>query len=184
MQLEGRVFASGEGRSIAGDPGSGFCWVSNQANAGKCCHSTCSLLSLLPSLFFSLFPLRGSLMQDRLPLNSICIQGWPWILDPPASTSWVLGVQHWATVLGFRWLCTWGKRSSNWVSSVPLVSHFSFSSGPRVMELVSSTFWVSFPCSVKPFQKYPHRYFDLYSALIPNPAYLAMKINHCNHYGK
>lgn len=38
--------------------------------------------------------------QPRLALNSLCSWGWSWDFDPPASTSWRLGIQMCATTPG------------------------------------------------------------------------------------
>ena len=39
----------------------------------------------------------------RLASNLLGSWGWPWIPDPPASTSWVLRLQAWATMPGYDW---------------------------------------------------------------------------------
>lgn len=41
---------------------------------------------------------RFSLMCPSLVSNFLCNQGWPWVSDPPASTSWMLRLQHFTTI--------------------------------------------------------------------------------------
>lgn len=47
----------------------------------------------LPSLFACFL-----FLKDRVS-NLLCVQSWPWTLDPPASASWDLGLDSWFSCL-------------------------------------------------------------------------------------
>lgn len=92
---------------------------------------------------------KGGLSQYAVPPNSsIPGQGWPWTCCPHASTSWMLGLQAWATIhtqcytvpgIESRALCMFSRSCTNCVTSHP-GSHCSslrcllriFSCGPDI----------------------------------------------------
>lgn len=40
---------------------------------------------------------------NRLSSNALCVQGWPWTTDPPASTFWMLGLQVFPIMLSLEY---------------------------------------------------------------------------------
>jgi hypothetical protein len=62
-----------------------------------CCSSDCCSSDFL---LFYLFK-AGSHRELRLAWNWLCSLGWPWMCDPPASASQMLGLQLCVTMPGF-----------------------------------------------------------------------------------